>query len=389
VAAAPVRVLHVFSSFVAGGAEVRAIRLMAAFGPALRHAVLSIDGRTSASEQLPHDVVVEVLSAAPRAGSVRTVQRLRRLLASQRPDLVLTYNWGAFDMLVAAASSGFRHLVHHEDGVGNDEVRRLKLRRVVARRLLLGRVAGVVVPSRRLERVGRARWRVPDTRLFRIPNGIDASAYVRADGNPPLRARLGIPAATPLVGTVAHLRAEKGLDRLLAAMAFLPAAHLLVIGEGPERSALTRLAASPALAGRVHLVGHQCDPQPWYQAMDVFALSSRTEQLPVALLEAMASWLPVVATDVGEIRDVLPEPQQELLVADEGDVVGALGQRLASLAGDERRRLLLGDRNRRRVEERFAFAPMREAYAAVYAGALAAAAAARWRSRDVAGGSSS
>src|SRR5262249_1164874 len=124
------------------------------------------------------------------------------------------------------------------------------------------------------------------------------------------------------------------------------------------------------LGERVHLAGHRAAPQDDYRAMDAFALSSDTEQMPVALLEAMASALPVAATDVGDVRRILP-PEQGELVVPAGPEPGALARALARLVDDAALRAQLGRANRERVEREYSFAGMVAAYRAVYARALA------------------
>jgi glycosyltransferase involved in cell wall biosynthesis len=148
--------------------------------------------------------------------------------------------------------------------------------------------------------------------------------------------------------------------------------HLWIVGDGPERGALEeRARAAPALAGRVHFAGHQADLVPWYQAMDLFALSSDSEQHPLALIEAMACGLPVVATDVGDVRLVLPDEQAPYLVTLGTHGITELARALTGLIGDPERRARLGRQNRARVLERYAFGAMLARYAGVYAELLA------------------
>lgn len=365
--------LHVFPSFIPGGIEMRTVNLIAGFGDELRHSILSLDGRTDAAARLPPDAPVRLLPSPPKAGTLRTAARMRELLRSLAPDLVLTYNWAGFDMLLAARLTGFRRLVHHEDGFAAEEARRLKLRRVLARRAVLPGVYRLVVPSESLCGIAIRAWKVPAERVRLIVNGLRLTPFQTADGNSGLRRELGIPQDALVVGSVGRLSPEKNFARLLEACAALPPdVHLLIIGEGDERPALEARAARPDLAGRVHLPGYQADPPRFYRAMDLFALSSDTEQMPVCLLEAMASCLPVAATDVGDVRSVLPAEQHPYLVPLAGAATaGALAGRLGGLLADRAARECLGRLNRRRVEERYTFEGMLQAYREVYQGALA------------------
>ncbi|HSK79663.1 MAG TPA: glycosyltransferase [Thermoanaerobaculia bacterium] len=366
--------LHVFSNFVPTGPEIRTVHLIGAFGRSLRHSILSMDGRTSAAELLPKELDVRLLESPPKAGSFATARRLRRLLAEEEPDLVLTYNWGAFDMLLAARSAGFRRIIHHEEGFNEDEAESFKRRRILARRLVLPGVGRLIVPSERLQSVATGLWKVPPERIRRIPNGIRLDGFDRRDGHPELRARLGIPAEAFVVGSVGSFRAVKSFARLLEAVAAAgPDVHLLLVGDGEERAALEARAAAPDLAGRVHFAGYQRDPAPYYRALDLFALSSDSEQMPVCLLEAMASSLPAVATDVGDVRTMLPPEQAPFLVPLDGAATApALGARIAGLARSGETRERLGSANRRRAEDSFAFAGMCDAYREVYASVLTA-----------------
>jgi glycosyltransferase involved in cell wall biosynthesis len=363
--------LHVFSNFVPTGPELRTVALIGAFGGAFRHSILSMDGRTGAAERLPPEAEVTLLPSPPRAGSLATAWRLRRLLAEVKPDLVLTYNWGAFDMLLAARGLGLRRLVHHEEGFNEDEAESFKSRRVLARRLVLPGAHLVIVPSQRLRAIATGLWKLPEEKVRLIPNGIPLDRFAPGERDPELRARLGIPAGAVVVGTVGSLRPVKNFARLLDACAAAGEVHLLVVGDGEDRPALERRAAERDLAGRVHFAGYQADPAPWYRAMDLFALSSDSEQMPLCVVEAMASGLPVVSTDVGDVRAMLPAEQGAFLVPVDGSgAAEALGVRIAALARDPEARRVLGDLNRHRAERRFAFSTLCAAYREVYESAL-------------------
>jgi len=360
----------VFPTFVAGGAQVRTARLMAGLGSAYRHAVLALDGTTDALALVPPDVALEIVPAFPKAGSLRTVRALRSLLRSLRPALVLTYNWGAIDGVIAARLFLRGRVVHHEDGFGPDEADGFKRRRVWTRRVVLSGADAVVVPSFTLAELATGTWGLAAGRVHRIANGIRVEEFPTADGNRALRNELGIPARAFVVGSVGHLRTEKNPLRFVEAFARVRAqeeVHGLVLGDGPEREGVLARARALGVDARLHLVGHRPEPQGYYRAMDAFCLSSDTEQMPVALLEAMAAKLPVVATDVGDVRRILPPEQHALVV---GRDASALAEGLSELALDAERRARLGAANHAHVRATYSFETMLSAYRARYEHAL-------------------
>jgi glycosyltransferase involved in cell wall biosynthesis len=216
---------------------------------------------------------------------------------------------------------------------------------VLARRLLLRRCT-VVLPSRTLWRIARQEWRLPEDRLRYVPNGIDLARFAP-------RRREGAPGEDPVIGTVAALRNEKNLARLLRAFRLLPegrGARLVIVGDGPERAGLERLAAELGLGGRVRFTGQVDDPARLYAGFDIFALSSDTEQMPLSVLEAMAAGLPVAATDVGDVRDMLAAENTPFVApCDEA----ALAERMRRLLDDPALRAGIGAANRARAERDF------------------------------------
>ncbi|MCC6405923.1 MAG: glycosyltransferase [Planctomycetes bacterium] len=364
--------LHVFATFAPAGPQVRTVGLMRAFGRAFRHSVVALDGDTRASALVGDDVEVHVLQAPPKASTPRTVLALRQLLIREAPDLVLTYNFGALDAVIAAKLASLP-CIHHEDGFNPDEAGGLKARRVWLRRAVLPGVHAVIVISEKLQRIARESYRLPSDLVHFVPNGIDLERFAPAPRNSALRRELGIPDAAFVVGGVGHLRAEKNFARLLDAAARARDrvdVHVLLLGDGPMRAELERLAARPELAGRVHFAGYHADPRAHYRAMDAFAISSDTEQQPLALLEAMACGLPVVATDVGDVRAMLAEPNRGAVHALGTDVANRLADSLFELARDPVRTRALGAANRAAVAARFDARIMRATYRELYEAAL-------------------
>lgn len=367
----PRHLLHVFSTFCAAGPQVRTAMLMRALGDRYRHTVVSCDGRNEAAELAP-GVDLRLVAWAPGGGAAAGIKFARSLLREQKPDLLLTYNWGAMDSVLAARSSGFKRLVHHEDGFNADESVTLKGRRNWTRRLAL-RSTDVIVPSANLERIAKGTWRLRKVQL--IPNGLDASLFARSTAQgAAFRTAHGICENAFVVGAVGHLRPVKNFGRLIHAMAQAagssqwPAGqrpHLLIVGEGGERAALEAEAAKAAHLD-VTFTGHISGLASAYSAMDVFALSSNSEQQPVSLLEAMSASCPVVATDVGDISATLPEEGRRLISELGGGVEEAMAASITELAGDKGLRDRLAELGLERVKKSYSLPAMVDAYGAAF-----------------------
>ena len=371
---AALRFLHLHSSFNAGGKELRAARLMTAWGKAVEHVVVSAEpDALGAAAAVGKGVALSCPKDFPALAGRPLPGRLQRLALAMRGfDLVLTYNWGAMDAAMAHTLFGEFHrlppLVHHEDGFNQDEAGGLKPSRNWYRRIALARAAAVLVPSLRLEEIAVSAWHQPRSKIHRIGNGIDTAAYARkprADALPRIIKRPG----ELWLGTLAGLRPVKNLPRLVRAFAALPEPWQLVIaGEGPEREAISAEALRLGLAHRVHLPGFVGDPAKAIGLFDLFALSSDSEQFPISVVEAMAAGLAVVAPAVGDVATMVAEENRPWIVP-AGDEA-ALGTALLDLAADAARRRSVGLANQSRARQEFDEAAMIAATRAIYARAM-------------------
>lgn len=368
------RLLHLHSSFHAGGKELRAAKLINAFGRRVDHTIVSAEaGALGAASAIDPRIAVAYPTDFPALAGTPTPARLQRLArAMQGFDLVLTYNWGAMDG--AMAHTLFRDflslppLVHHEDGFNQDEVTRLKTSRNWYRRIGLGRSSAVVVPSRRLEAIALDAWHQPRGKVRRIVNGIDTAAYARQprpDALPRVIKRPG----EKWLGTLAGLRPIKNLPRLVRAFAGLdPEWQLVILGEGPDREAIRAEAMRLDIGHRVHLPGFVSDPSAAIGLFDLFALSSDSEQFPISVVEAMAAGIAVAAPAVGDVAQMLSD-ENAPYVSPAGDDAG-LAHALRTLAGDEALRKSVGAANRALAKAEYDEKAMVAAYRGVYAGAL-------------------
>jgi len=360
-------VLHIFPSFGIGGVPLRMVRIINHLGKRFRHTVIALDNNFEAAAGVAGDIDVKLLSMQrPRRGALRAVAGSVLALRRLRPDLLLTYNWGAIEWAMASRLLPVSRHVHLEAGFGKGEADSQIPRRVLFRRWALARCALVVVPSRSLEDLARRVWRLPVTRVAYVPNGVNTARF-----SSPVRD--GVPGFTRrpnelVIGTVAPLRPEKNVGRLLRVFATLEnslTVRLVVAGDGIERGSLERLAAELGIAQRVIFTG-QVAPETVLGTFDIFALSSDTEQMPNALLEAMAASRAIAAVDVGDVKRIVCEDNREFIIA--RDDVPAFAAAITRLARDPKMRDALGMKNRQRVTAEFSQERMFSAYFEVFAG---------------------
>ena len=349
----PRSLLHVFPSFVVGGAQMRFASLANHFGDAFRHSIIAMDGQTSARDLLHADVQAQFPRIDTRGGNMAVrLARFARFLRTTRPHRLVTSNWGSIDWAIARAFAGTEH-VHMEDGFGPEERSTQLPRRVVTRRAVLRR-SEIILPSHTLLQIATARWKLPKRRLHHIPNGIDLSRFApRANGRD----------GSPVIGTVAALRAEKNIGRLIEAFAIVRSkaeARLVIVGDGAELPKLKAKAEAAGVAGSVEFAGHSASPERFYAGFDVFALSSDTEQMPLSVLEAMAAGLPVASTDVGDVRWMLAEENASYVVEKSA---ASLGSALLALLAKPS---TIGLANRRRAEAQFSDSVMFQRHLALW-----------------------
>lgn len=158
----------------------------------------------------------------------------------------------------------------------------------------------------------------PTYKVRVVPNGVDASRFHSSRDSASLRQALGLSVTTPVAGIVAALRPEKNHEMFLQVAALVrkdvPDAQFLVIGDGPERAKLERIAAELNLESTVRFLGTRNDIPELLAALDVFLLTSRIEANPVSILEAMATGKPVVAPRVGSISESVNDGETGFLI---------------------------------------------------------------------------
>jgi L-malate glycosyltransferase len=366
------RLLHVFPTFGPGGTELRMASIINGLGDAFVHTIIALNGKTGAADRLNPNVAVEFLPPPAGRGGLLYPLELRRAVLSRRPDLLVTYNWGAIDAVLGCMIAPPCSMVHNECGFGPDEASHLKTRRVWTRRIALRRVFCTIVVSRLLDHLARTCFLLPGDRLRFIQTGVDTERFT-PHRNEELRQQWGMRDDSVVFGFAGGLRGEKNLHLLLTAFseAALPSnAHLVLIGDGPDRTELEQLSGSLGIRGRVSFRGHASEISEVMPAFDVFVMSSRTEQTPNALLEAMACGLPVIATNVGDCAALVGAAGASFIVGSNDRTGYASALRRMAASRDFRREL--GALNRTRAVTEFSKTRMIQEYRDVYDAAVRA-----------------
>lgn len=368
----PINILHLHSTFDLGGKEARAVRLMNAFGDRARHTIVSgMEGRFGARERIAKSIRYEIaqnpppLQGKPSVGRYDAIARYMR-----RFDLVLTYNWGAIDGVMARRvfGRGVPPVVHHEDGFNEDEAGGLKRERNLYRRLALSAAHGLAVPSTTLERIALETWKQPRAKVHRIVNGIATELYAKRPEPKAIPGFVRKPKEV-VIGTVAGLRAVKDLPALVRAAGGLSHRfRLVIVGEGPERAAIEQAALAMGIEDELVLPGFLDRPYRFMGHFDMLALSSRSEQFPIAVVEAMAAGLPIVAPPVGDVPFMVAPENAPFITDYPGEV--RLRDAMQALIADPELRRTVGNANRRKAQAEYDERQMIARYAALYESAL-------------------
>ncbi|MFP4104504.1 MAG: glycosyltransferase [Phycisphaerae bacterium] len=296
----PVHILHVMPGLLPGGMELTMAKVVRSLGsPQFCHSVICLRSKPAIAHLLSPDIPIICMRARPNEPGLPL--RLLRLIRQINPDVIHARNWGAWaDIALARVlNGGDKPLILSFHGLGRAGY--LPLRRRWASNLL-GRTSTVLMTvSETSRRLVTREFGWPRGRVIVLPNGVDVQKF-----HPPGEHAQRSPV---VVGTVGNLRPVKNQIMLLDACSRLRNEgfdlELRIAGEGELRNELTRRAAERGFDQRLHLPGHVRTIPEFLRELDLFVLPSDSEQNPNALLEAMATGLPCVATRVGGVPELL------------------------------------------------------------------------------------
>lgn len=290
----------------------------------------------------------------------RAEAELSRLFQTLKPDLVAAHSSKAGILArLAARRLGIPVVFTAHGWAFQPEAPPVRRGVALAAERVAGRWADrIICVSEHDRRLALAARVAPPERIVTVRNGIP---------DDPARAEPGRPGRVSAV-MVARFAPPKDHTTLLAAVSRIEDLDMVLVGDGPQRAAVEREVAQRGLTGRVQVLGSLPDVAPVLAQAHVFVLCSRWEGLPLTILEAMRAGLPVVASDVGGIREAVVEGQTGFLVPTGN--VEALERRLRTLVANPELRQKLGTAGRRRYEEAFRLERMVAETLAVYRGVL-------------------
>ena len=342
-----------------GGGERLAIQIATRLDPARFESVLctsrtagpvEYDESVPVARQMVEEAGIRHVSLERHAGwRIDDWAPLYRLLRRERFDVVHAHKFGSnvWGTLVGRLARVPVIVAHeHTWSFEGQPMRRFLDRELIGR----GSSVFVAVSEEDRRRMVEIEGVRPEKLLF-VPNGIEPRSPRGSD----VRAELGIPVDAPLIGAVGVLRPQKALDVLVRAVAPLVRQHpdlrVLIVGDGPERRALTDLIATEDVGDQVLLTGFRDDIPDVLRALDVAVSSSAFEGSPLAMMEFMEAARPIVATSVGGVPDLIDDGIHGRLVR-AGDVDG-LREALREMLDDREAALRMGERAQERRRREF------------------------------------
>ncbi len=346
------RVVYLAHTLAVGGAEEMVLTRVRHLPADFDRAVVCIDRPGPIGEEVRNTgTPFHALGLQPGLRRPADVFHLQRFLEELAPTIVHTF------LLTASLYGRFAAMLARVPIVIGTEVNiyeRKQAAHRVAERWLMRQTDAVIASAASVRDFYIDQIAADPDKVVVIYNAVDWSQLDVTVPRAEFRRRLGIPEAAPLAGIIARLTEQKAHRVLLDAMASRPelaGLHLAVVGDGELRGSLEQQSARLGLAARVHFAGARRDLGDILGAIDLFVMPSLWEGLPLSMVLAMGAGLPVIASRVAGIPEVVRHGDTGMLVAP-GDT-GELASALVTLAGDARLRSELGSRAKAFVTPRF------------------------------------
>jgi len=364
------KVALVFPSFDVGGMETQMVEVVNRLSSQFNFYIISLIDAFACKSRINQSSAISYFTLNKKSDHFQvSCFKLFIIFKKIKPDVVVTFNFGAIEGILAAKLCRVANIVHFEHGFHSTEVKKRKARRIWLRRILFILADQVVIVSTGLFDLAKKEWWVPENKIKKLFNGVDNTKYSRLNHNN-LKSIYGFSDDSILIGSVASLTPIKNQSRLIDIFNFIskqePKVFLVIAGEGPEKANLLEMIRSSKLDKRVILMGRVDNTPEVYRLFDIFTIMSLSEQTPISILEAMASALPIVSTDVGDIKQMVAEENKKYIfrASDDRQAIEAFQE----LIQNSELRARIGQANRQRVVQCYSLSSTVQAYRNLFEG---------------------
>lgn len=354
-----IHVLHVVPGLGAGGMELAMARVITGLhNDGFRHSIACLKGEADIAGHLPSETKIHYFHSRPNEPQLPF--RLAKLVREIQPDVIHSRNWGAWpEMCLARLFATWPPVPFIFSFHGLGKAGYMPWRRRVASKAMVHCTTQLFTVSRQSRDLMVAHWGWPKSRTAVIPNGVDTSKFFPV--KKPHNAKL-------MIGSVGNLRTVKNHALIINACARLVQEgvdlEIHIAGEGNQREPLTQLAATLGLSDRLFLLGKITEIPEFLNKLDIFVLSSDSEQHPNALNEAMACGVSSIATRVGCVDDLLDGGRWGKII-EPADVDGLVSS-IRELANDEFLRQNFADLGLKQVRDSYSLEVMLKHYKQLY-----------------------
>ena len=355
----PIHILHVFATFNVGGTEVRTCNIINNLGSRFSHSIRILKSGTDSKQLLNEADTWKIINTTFPTNLFKAILSAKKEIHTLKPDLIITYSWGAIEWVIANTLFNHIPLFHAEDGFTDETPANQKILRLFIRRLFFRFSHKLVVPAIVLKKVAKKKWFVPENRIEYIPNSVDTNRFKPSTTREPHK--------KCILGIIGTLYAVKNHKRLFRVISQIPAElnlEVWIIGSGPDETSLITYGNELSISNRLKFLGLRKDTESLLQKMDIFCLTSDHEQMPLTVLEAMACGLPIMSTDVGDVKTMVSEGNTPFITPINKEE--RYLSKLLELISSEKLRLSIGTTNRKRCCELFSTATMYNHYRTLF-----------------------
>ena len=362
-----IKVMHIIHALEPGGLEKGVVNITNHLNSkGFEISICCLENSGAFEKRLNHGTKVFVMNKQPGIDYLLPL-RLARLFRREKTMIVHTHELGTYLYGTVGAKLALRPRIIHGEHGGLLQSSESRKKYLIVRRCLSYVTDVIHTMSADLKHALAHMTRINPGKIVTILNGVESEKFGRTSSSRS-RVMLGIEPEVFVIGTVGRLSPVKNFELLIRIIPKLNHIGIhpkvLFVGDGPSRSNLESLIKKCCLEEQIIFLGNRSDVPELLSAMDIFVLPSLSEGLSNSILEAMATGIPVIASDVGGNSELVVHNETGFLFPP-GDG-NALSQRIAELAGNPEKRYKMGISGRRRIEESFTLEKMIQNYEQLY-----------------------